>query len=65
MSAGIGCKVEDLAFPARLATGQFTAEYGHEVKYASMGTAGTKALCGHARRGLEATPGRGGRPRGR
>jgi len=30
----------------------------------SMGTAGTKALCGHARRGLEATPGRGGRPRG-
>ena len=32
---------------------------------ASMGTAGTKALCGRARRGLEAAPGRGGRQRGR
>ena len=29
------------------------------------GAAGAGALCGRARRGLEATPGRGGRPRGR
>jgi hypothetical protein len=32
---------------------------------ASMGAAGAGALCGRARRGLEAAPGRGGRPRGR
>ena len=32
---------------------------------ATMGTAGTKALCGRARRGLEAAPGRGGRQGGR
>ena len=30
----------------------------------SMGAAGAGALCGRARRGPEATPGRGGRPRG-
>ena len=35
------------------------------LRNASMGAAGTGALCGRARRGLEATPGRGGRPRGR
>jgi len=32
---------------------------------ASMGTAGTKELCGRAQRGLEAAPGRGGRQQGR
>ncbi len=39
--------------------------YSKKMQNASMGTAGTKALCGRARRGLEAAPGRGGRPLGR